>query len=109
MRTTDYGSIIPGLTFNCESWLGITEEHIKTLQNFQDNFLRNLLSMPVNGKPNGIIQLDGGMTLMKWGIAKRKLKVTIKIMNKDDQILCKIAMINGQLLGSRNARNYAQH
>ena len=35
--------IIPSLLHNCESWIGITDKHISTLQDFQNDFIRRVL------------------------------------------------------------------
>ena len=40
--------IVTALLHNCESWIGITPEHIKTLQDFQNEFLlRELFPSPL--------------------------------------------------------------
>ena len=37
--------IIPKLLNNAESWLGINDSHLKTLQEFQDNFIMKVFQV----------------------------------------------------------------
>ena len=48
--------VMSGLSFNCESWIGITEAQIAELQSFQDNF-KKLLHLPAS-TPMAILHLD---------------------------------------------------
>ena len=85
--------IISGLLFNCESWIGITQAQIDELQSFQDNFLKKLLHLPVS-TPKAILHWDGGMEMMKWRIAKRKLMFMKKMMLANSENICKKAILN---------------
>ena len=85
--------IIPGLLFNSESWIGITQAHIQDLQNFQDKFLRKLMRLPPT-TPKAVIHWDGGMESMKWRIALKKLLFVRKTMLREDDNICKQALIN---------------
>ena len=75
--------IIPGLLFNSESWIGITQAHIHDLQNFQDKFLRKLMRLPPT-TPKAVLHWDGGLESMKWRIALKKLLYVRKTMLRDD-------------------------
>ena len=89
--------IIPALLFNCESWIGITPTHISDLQNFQDKFLRKLMRLPPS-TPKAILHWDGGMELMKWRIALKKMQFVRKTMLREDDNICKKALLNEWML-----------
>ena len=89
--------VIPALLFNCESWIGITEGQINDLQNFQDKFLRKLMHLPIS-TPKAILHWDSGMEMMRWRIARQKLLFLRKIMLKDNDNICKRAIINETIL-----------
>ena len=55
--------VILSLLFNCESWIGINETHINTLQSFQDPFISRLLHLPMIGTAKSLLRMDGGMML----------------------------------------------
>ena len=57
--------VIPKLLNNAESWLGINESHIKTLQDFQDNFIRKVFQVSAKGTPKGMLRLDSQILPMK--------------------------------------------
>ena len=82
-----------GLLFNCESWIGITDSQIAELQNFQDKFLRKLLHLPIS-TPKALLHWDGGMEMMKWRIAKSKLMFIRKLILKEDDNICRRALMN---------------
>ena len=56
--------IIPSLLNNSESWIGIENNHIKELQDFQDGFIRRVLHLPPQ-TTKAIINWDIGMMPMK--------------------------------------------
>ena len=92
--------IISGLLFNCKSWIGITQAQIDELQSFQDNFLKKLLHLPVS-TPKAILHWDGGMEMMKWRIAKRKLMFMKKMMLANSDNICKKAILNEIIIGTK--------
>jgi len=65
-------TILPSLLHNCESWVALNERHIKDLQNFQNDFIKNVLILPVS-TPKAILKYDVGLMPMKWRIAQKKL------------------------------------
>ena len=71
--------IIPSLLHNCESWIGLTDKHISTLQKFQDDFIRRVLRIP-DSTSKALIQLDVGLLPMKWRIGKSKLNFVSKVV-----------------------------
>ena len=81
--------VIPSLLFNCESWIGINDTHLNTLQAFQDAFISRLLHLPRAGTAKSLIRMDSGMLMMKWRIAERKLQFTNKLRTKDDNNIAK--------------------
>ena len=74
--------IIPSLLHNCEFWIGLTDQHISTLQKFQDEFIKRVLRIP-DSTPKALIQWDVGLLPMKWRIGKSKLNFVSKILKKD--------------------------
>ena len=73
--------IIPALLHNCESWIGITQNHYETLQKFQDNFIRRLLHLHVT-TTKAILHWDTGLMPMKWRIIQKKLLFIRKVMHE---------------------------
>ena len=59
-------TIIPALLHNCESWIGINNKHLKSLQDFQDKFIRKLLRL-AKSTPKAIINWDIGFQNMQKG------------------------------------------
>ena len=57
-------TIIPDLLHNCESWIGINNKHLKSLQDFQDKVTRKLLRL-AKSTPKAIINWDIGLQPMK--------------------------------------------
>ena len=87
--------VIPKLLNNAESWLGLNDSHIKTLQEFQDNFLRKVFQVAARGTPKGMLRLDSQILSMKWKIVQIKLRAIAKTMGKPDNNLCKQALLEG--------------
>ena len=88
--------VIPKLLNNAESWLGINESHIKTLQDFQDNFLRKVFQVAAKGTPKGMLRLDSQILPMRWKIVHIKLRAIVKTMGKPEDNLCRKALLEGQ-------------
>ena len=85
--------IIPSLLHNCESWIGLTDQHISTLQKFQDEFIKRVLRIP-DSTPKALIQWDVGLLPIKWRIGKSKLNFISKILKKDRDNLCRRTIIS---------------
>ena len=85
--------IIPSLLHNCESWIGITDKHISTLQDFQNDFIRRVLRVP-DSTPKALLQWDVGLMPMKWSIGKSKINFVSKVMKKDRSNLCRKTIIS---------------
>ena len=81
--------VIPSLIFNCESWIGINNTHLNTIQAFQDAFISRLLHLPRAGTAKSLIRMDSGMIMMKWRIAERNLHFTNKLRTKDNNNIAK--------------------
>ena len=88
--------VIPKLLNNAESWLGINDSHLTTLQEFQDNFLRKVFQVAAKGTPKGMLCLDSQILPMKWKIVQIKLRAIAKTMGKPENNLCKQALLEGQ-------------
>ena len=68
---------------NADSWIGLNDSHIKTLQDFQDEFIMKVFQVSPRGTPKSMLWLDSQMLKMKWRIIQ--LKIT---MGKSDDNLC---------------------
>ena len=58
---------------NCESWIGVTENHIQRLQDIQNKFLRRVLVDPLTGTPKGMMEQDVQILMMHLRIMQKKL------------------------------------
>ena len=77
---------------NCASWIGITEKHINELQKFQNKFIRRVLHLP-HSVTHAILDWDVGMLPMEWRIKEKKLNFVRKILQKNDENICKQTLI----------------
>ena len=57
--------IVTSLLNNSASWIGLNDEIINTLQDFQNKFMLRFFKAPKQGTPTGIVELDSNMLLMK--------------------------------------------
>ena len=89
-------TIISTLLHNSESWVGLNQKHINDLENFQNEFIRNVLRLP-ESTPKAILQYDVGLMPMKWRIAKKKLLFANKILRMDPNNICKQVLISETL------------
>ena len=71
---------------NADSWLGLKDSHIKTLQNFEDNFIMKVFQVAARGTPKSMLWLD----------SQNKLRAIAKRMGKSKDNLCRQALIAGQ-------------
>ena len=96
-RTLYESEIVTSLLNNSASWIGLNDEIISILQNFQHKFMLRFFEAPVNGTPAGIVDLDSNMLLMKNRIIQNKLICVGKLMtNALDQNMGKRALLNGK-------------
>ena len=77
---------------NCPSWIGITEKHINELQKFQNKFIRRVLHLP-HSVTHPILDWDVRMLPMEWRIIEKKLNFVRKILQKNDENICKQILI----------------
>ena len=71
---------VTSLLNNSASWIGLTDEIIDTLQEFQNTFILCFFKAPKQGTPSGIVEQDSNMLLMKNRIMVSKLTHVGKIM-----------------------------
>ena len=69
-----------------ESWIGLNDEIITKLQDFQNKFMLRFFEAPKQGTPSGIVELDSNMLLMKNRIMLNKLIYVGKIMTKSTSL-----------------------
>ena len=60
-------TIIPALLHNCESWIGFNASHTKSLQRFQDYFIKKVLRLAVT-TPEAIINWEIGLQSINWRV-----------------------------------------
>ena len=79
--------------------MGLTDEIVNKLQDFQNKFMHRFFEAPKQGKPTGIVELDLNMLLMKNMIMLSKLTYVRKVMAKSlTNNMCRKARINGKLV-----------
>ena len=82
---------------NSASWIGLTDEIVDKLQDFQNKFMLRFFEAPKQGTPTGIVKLDSNMLLMKNRIMLSKLTYVGKIMEKSTaHNMCRRALLNGK-------------
>ena len=67
--------VVTSLLNNSASWIGLTDEIIDILQEFQNKFMLRFFEAPKHGTPSGIVELDSNMLLMKNRIVLSKLHI----------------------------------
>ena len=96
-RTLYESEIVTSLLNNSASWIGLTDEIINTLQDFQNKFMLRFFEAPKQGTPTGIVELDSNMLLMKNRIMLSKLTYVGKVMAKStNHNMCRRAQLNGK-------------
>ena len=91
-------TIAESLLTNCASWIGLTENHINTLQNFQDGFIRSALKL-ADSIPKALLTWDIGLMPMKWRIEQKKLIFLNQLMKRDISNLAKQVVMEEVLTG----------
>ena len=77
---------------NADSWLGLNNSHIKTLKNFQDDFIIKLFQVAAMRMPKSMLWLDGQILQIKRRIIKLKLKARANTMGKSKENLFRQAL-----------------
>ena len=90
--------IVTSILNNSASWIGITDEIIDKLQDFQNRFMLRFFEAPKQGSPTGIVELDSDMLLMKNRILLSKLTYIGKLIDKSAPTsMCRRALNNGKI------------
>ena len=63
VRTLFVSEIVKSLLNNSASWIGLNDEIIDTLPEFQNKFIIRFFEAPKQGTPTGIVELDSNMLL----------------------------------------------
>ena len=74
--------IVTSILNNSASEIGITDEIIDKLQDFQNKFMLRFFEAPKQGTPTGRVELDSNMLLMKNRVLLSKLTFVGKMMAK---------------------------
>ena len=83
--------IVTSILNNSDSWIGINDEIIDKLQDFQNSFMLRFFEAAKQGTPTGIVELDANMLLMKNRIMLSKLTYVGKLMaNTAQNNMCKL-------------------
>ena len=64
-QTLYESEVVTSLLNNSASWIGLTDEIVDKLQDFQNKFMLRFFEAPKQGTPTGIVELDLKMLLMK--------------------------------------------
>ena len=79
-------------------WIGLNDEIITILQNFQNKFMLCFFKAAQQGTPTGIVELDSNMLLMGNRVMQNKLIYVGKLMtNALGPNMGKRTLINGKL------------
>ena len=96
-RTLYESEVVTSLLNNSASWIGLNDEIVTKLQDFQNKFMLRFFEAPKQGTPTGIVELDSNMLLMKNRILLNKLVYVGKIMtNATGTNMCRRALLNGK-------------
>ena len=71
---------------NAEVWVGITAEQEKSLDNYQLEYLRALLHLPLS-TPKACLIAATGRTRMKWRVWEQKLLLILAIRQQEEDVL----------------------
>ena len=88
---------------NCDSWIGLTKQHIDRIQTVQDNFFKKVFQVANSGTPVCMVRLDSQTLQVKWQILLKKIKQVRKTMDKCNNNICKHVLIAGRQSSSMNA------
>ena len=69
-RTLYEPEVVTSLLNNSASCIGLTDKIVDKLQDFQNKFMLRFFEAPKQGTPNGIVELDSNMLLMKKDTVK---------------------------------------
>ena len=90
-------AILPSLLNNCQTWVNISEESYKLLEDLQNTMYRTLLNVPKTC-PIPSLCWDMGGTKMKLRIKQKKLEFIWHLCHLNDEALAKeILMIQKDL------------
>ena len=67
-------------------WVGITEEQEKRLDNYQLEYLRALLHLPVS-TPKACLLAATGRTRLKWRVWEQKLLLILAIRQQEEDVM----------------------
>ena len=96
-RTLYETEVVTSLLNNSASWIGLTDEIVNMLQDFQNKFMLRFFEAPKQGTPTGIVELDSNMLLMKNRLLLSKLIYVGKVMAKStNRNMCRRALLNGR-------------
>ena len=74
--------LINGILYNREAWHGVTKNHIKNLETFDEDLLRKFLK--AHGKtPKEFLYLETGTIPIRCIIAQRRINFFKHILEKD--------------------------
>ena len=90
--------IIPTLLHNAASWIGITDNNLKELQDFQNRFIRKVMRLPPS-TPKAILEWDTELMNMKCRIWRMKIIKILRLMKKDNDYITKQAIEQEKVLG----------
>ena len=91
--------MVTSLLNNSASWIGLTDEIVDKLQDFQNKLMLRFFEAPKQGTPTSRVELDSNMLIMKNRIILNRLTYVGKVMAKSlPNNMCIRALINGKLV-----------
>jgi hypothetical protein len=84
--------LINGILFNSESWHGVTQKHIKSLESIDEALLRTILKAH-SKTPKEFLYLETGALPLGWVLAQRRVMYLKSIMERPDTDMLKKVMV----------------
>ena len=82
-------SIIPMLTFGCETWHPLPKKTLKDLEKFSNSALKAVFGLPKTGAPMASMYIDTAMCLMKNRILRQQILFIHHLATLPDNCLAK--------------------
>ena len=88
--------LVNSTLFNSESWHGVTQKHIKSLESVDEALLRTILKAH-SKTPMEFLYLETGALLLRWIVAQRRIMYLKSIMERSENDMLKKVQIAQKL------------
>ena len=92
--------LVNGILFNSESWHGVTQKHIKSLDTVDVALLRTILKAH-SKTPKEFLYVETGALPFRWIVAQRRIMYLKNIMERSDNDMLKRVLIAQKLNPSK--------